>query len=120
MALAHNLQENKNFFRKTSVTVFCGSVLLFSLVGCGNPLGGAHSAIDASHLPGVDNGKTPVSKIRSEFVAASSQMKPTVTAKFLLEASLSTSTNEINETTTRGYKLYSNVQGQLISDGQGL
>jgi len=83
-------------------------------------MGGSSSQIQAGHDPGVSN-KTIAPSSGSEFVAASVQGKPTTGARFMLQGTLSSATNQIMQTTPqRGYKLFSNVQGQFISGGKDL
>lgn len=89
------------------------------LCGCSNPLGG-QSAVEAGHNPGVTDQSLPASP-GTEFVSASQQMTQTTGGRFVLQGSVSNMTDQVKvKTADRGYTLYSNVQGEMISLGKGL
>ena len=94
-------------------------IATFLLSSCGNPLA-SHTDIQPGHDPGVAETVLPPAK-GAEFVSASTQMKKTSGSKYLVQGALSSTTSEILQTTTpNGYKIYSNVQGELVSGGKGL
>jgi hypothetical protein len=81
-------------------------------------MGGNHSSVDVGHLPGIDLGKILSPAKGAEFVSASVQLKTTTGSRFLLQGSLASPTDQIEQKTpVRGYKLFSNVQGEFISVG---
>jgi hypothetical protein len=93
---------------------------VFFLAGCGNPLGGNNSIVQANHDPGVSSnaGNSLAPANGSEFVAASAQNVKTLNNRFEFAATLGSPSSQIVQTTTtRNYTLWSNVQGELISNG---
>ncbi len=94
--------------------IFTSAVLL---TGCSNPFGGDKSKIDSGHAPGIDTVADLPSSNGSEFVNMSSQSVLTNGGRFRVSASVGSTTNEVKMvTTSRGYKIYSNIQGDLISE----
>lgn len=110
--------------RRAALGLLALSVL--GLVACGNPYGGGgFSRVDASHDPGLPDvsGNAPVtipSSKGTEFVSSSLQNAPTVQGHYRISASLSGKTQQWCSQTTNGYKLFSNIQGDLLSSGVGL
>jgi hypothetical protein len=93
---------------------FFGSMVLL-VTACGNPLGG--SAIDTGHDPGGTSSALLSPAKGSELVSSSFQMKKTTGGKFMVEGAIGSPANKIKLTTTKGNILFSNVQGEIISDG---
>ncbi len=99
-----------------SKAMFALSALLILLTGCSNPFGSDGSQVDPGHSPGLlDAYKLPNGK-GSESVAMSKQFSISRNRHYKLSGSLSNHSTEIRSKTSRGYTLYSNVQGQLISE----
>ncbi len=93
-------------------------ILILGSLGCSNPSGDS-STVDSGHLPGV----TPVVTTPtnppargSEFVAASQQQVSTMNGKYKVEAALGSPTKSLELQTTQGHELYSNVQGQILTN----
>jgi hypothetical protein len=92
-----------------------GASGLLLCTACGNPLGG--TAIDTNHDPGGTSSALLTPAKGSELVSSSFQMKKTTGGKFMVEGAIGSPANKIKLTTTKGNILYSNVQGEIISDG---
>jgi hypothetical protein len=103
----------------TGVSVFVTGLLLLSGCGAGNnPFGGSQSNIQPGHDPGIPG--TLAAASGNEFVSSSLQMKATANNRFLVQGTLTSTTNQIKQKTTpRNYILFSNVQGQIISSEAG-
>lgn len=97
------------------IAFFCSFIFLVTVAACNNPFGGRNSLIDSKHAPGVDLGAKELTS-RSELVSSSQQSVLTTGGRFKISATLSSPTAEVySVTTSRGYQLFSNVQGELIS-----
>jgi hypothetical protein len=88
------------------------AVLLLS--ACSNPFGGDGSQVDPGHSPGIEAYKLPNGK-GAEPVAGSAQNLVSVNRHYRLEGSIANHADGVKIKTARGYTLYSNVQGQLVS-----
>lgn len=93
----------------------------FLLISCSNPLGGSNSSVTQS-IPGST---TPVASTvapanGSDFASASVQGVATANGRFILSGALSETTSSIQDVTSHGYILFSNIQGQFISNQEGL
>jgi hypothetical protein len=84
---------------------------------CSNPFGGEGSQVDPGHLPGIESYKLPNGK-GAEAVPSSSQSLISRNRHYRLEGSISNHASGVRKKTARGYTLFSNVQGQLVS-GEG-
>lgn len=91
--------------------------VLTTLSACSNPLGGNSSRIDEGHLPSVSL-VPPVGG--AELVSSSAQLKKTANGRFILNGTLSSDRDQLIQKTKRGYSVYSNVQGVMLSGGNGL
>lgn len=91
------------------------SIILLSLwvAACTqNPFGGKISEVDPGHHPGF---KLLPPTRGTEFVQSSIQNASTVSGQYKISASLTCGPDKLYmETTPRGYKAYSNIQGALI------
>lgn len=109
------------FMRRVS-GVFAAAICLIGLTACsggGGPLGG--SAVDENHRPGLPDLPsvpfTPRSTKDAEFVSSSQQGKLTLTSgRYKLNATLGSPGDKLQNTTARGYKVYGNVQGQVLTE----
>ncbi|MEN0059533.1 MAG: hypothetical protein AAGB31_11910 [Bdellovibrio sp.] len=97
--------------------------VLMTAVGCGNPFGGTNSKVESGHSPGVDvsvpaSSSGPAPAAGSEFVSSSQKLVATQHGRFKVNATLSSPTHEVLLTTsTRGYKVLSNIQGEFLPEG---
>jgi hypothetical protein len=97
------------------------SVLLiaFTLSACSNPIAGSQSIIDSNHSPGPNGGPRVAPASGSELVSSSVQLAPTVNNVFVVRGTLASPTDQIKTRTNNGvFVLYSNIQGELISNEQ--
>lgn len=110
----------KKFFK-----LALAATMLVFLSACSNPFGGNQSLLDTGHQPGTPDGGNS-SRILdagkgSEMVVGSSQQVTTQNGRFKLQASVSAATNSLYiETPTRHFRIFSNVQGEFLSEGGGL
>ena len=78
-----------------------------------NPFGGKISEVDPGHHPGF---KLLPPTRGTEFVQASVQNASTLSGQHKISASLTCGPDKVYmETTPRGYKAYSNIQGVLLA-----
>lgn len=108
---------------KASLLLKSVNILGFCWVaGCGNPVSGGKTSIDDNHTPGTSlSAQQPtVLMTGGEFVTASGHSQITGNSRFIVSGSLVNSTGEIQQTTSRGYVLFSNIQGMVLSAGGGL
>jgi hypothetical protein len=98
-----------------AVLALMGMLLIAS---CSSPFGG-ESTVDTDHHPGVNVTTLPPSP-GSDFVSASVQGASTSSGKFIIYGSLGAANSGVQNATPHGYLLFSNIQGQIISNGKGL
>jgi hypothetical protein len=105
---------------RTTKFIFCLFFLVASTIGCQNPWG-QQSLVDANHQPGFENGtRTPLGR-GSEGVSASVQAAHSNNRKFIYSGSMASPTGSVVLKSSSGkYLLYSNVQGILLSEKEGL
>ncbi len=111
------------------------SVAALAQTACSNPFGGAQSEVQTGHTPGVatnpddpDASPTPTPPPRqleagkgAEFVPNSGQGVATSGGRFKVFASVSNSASEVYGVTPNLHdKIFSNVQGEILSEGDGL
>jgi hypothetical protein len=83
--------------------------------GCSNPLG-TQSNVESGHSPGVNDTPSIAPAHGAEFVSNAVHRQPTVGQRFLLEGALASPTAQVVQKSSRGYTLYSNVQGEITSN----
>jgi hypothetical protein len=78
-------------------------------------------SIEASISNITDFSSTTLDKMNgAEFVSGSNQYDQTLLRNYKVNSSAGSITKEIRSETPRGYKMYSSVQGALISSQEGL
>jgi hypothetical protein len=98
--------------------IFIFTSLLF-LSACGNPFGGAGSNVESGHDPGVPQDIVGDGNVKSgDFVSSSAQLVQTPTRHYIVSQSLGELTQDSRTKTSRGYTVFSNIQGTLISESQ--
>ena len=91
--------------------------LFFFLTACTNPFGGDNSVVDTGHHPGVQTVDSLSPAPGMGFVNSSAQQ--VVTGRgYKVSQSMGELTTDTHATTSRGYKVFSNVQGSLNSEIQ--
>lgn len=92
--------------------------LTWLLSACGNPFGGEVSHVEVGHNPGVHRGPSTGGASGGEFVSMSAQRLKTTYLHYQSSQSLGGRTQAVQQKTSRGYTVYSNIQGELISLSQ--
>jgi len=90
----------------------------FVLASCSNPLGGANSTVSQTQPTTSNSTVAPANG--SDFANSSVQNAPTLGGKFILSGALGETTSDVQSVTPRGYILFSNIQGQFISNQESL
>lgn len=96
------------------------SAVVLSTLGCSNPFGGSQSVVDPNHHPGVVDNTVLTPAQNFELVSASSQYTTTSSGQFKINGAMGGLSHQVDSVTTRGYHVFSNVQGEIISNGNGL
>ena len=109
--------KNKISLFERRIVLALSFVISVTMSACSNPLGGNSSRIEDGHLPSVSL-VPPVGG--AEFVSSSAQGKKTANGRFILNGTLSSDRDQLIQKTKRGYSVYSNVQGVMLSGGKDL